>query len=59
MTGPALKKPGRRRFILESGAWIVRLRLPETIRRGEACMVRWRVSAGTRLTSKVTQVTLD
>ena len=58
MTGPGLKAPGRWRFILEGGAWIVQLRLPETIQRGGAYTVRWAVSAGTRSTSKVTQVTL-
>ena len=58
MTGPGLKAPGRWRFILEGGAWIVQLRLPETIQRRGAYTVRWAVSAGTRGTSKVTQVTL-
>ena len=58
MTGPGLKAPGRWRFSLEGGAWIVQLRLPETIQRGGAYTVRWTVSAGTRSTSKVTQVTL-
>ena len=58
MTGPGLKAPGHWRFILEGGAWIVQLRLPETIQRGGAYTVRWVVSAGTRGTSKVTQVTL-
>jgi hypothetical protein len=41
-----------------SGAWIVKLRLPSTIERGEAYTVRWTVSAGTRRTTRVTQVTL-
>jgi hypothetical protein len=58
MTGPGLKAPGRWRFILEGGVWTVQLRLPETIERGGAYTVRWIVSAGTRSTSKVTQVTL-
>ena len=58
MSGPGLKAPGRWRFVLEGGAWIVQLRLPETIQRGGAYTVRWVVSAGTRSTSKVTQVTL-
>jgi hypothetical protein len=58
MTGTGLKAPGRWRFILKGGAWIVQLRLPETIERGGAYTVRWTVSAGARSTSKVTQVTL-
>jgi hypothetical protein len=58
MTGRALKTPGSWRFLLESGAWIVRLQLPATIKRGEVCTGRWTVSAGTRRTAKLTQVTL-
>jgi hypothetical protein len=58
MTGRALKAPQRWRFVLVSGAWIVKLRLPSTIERGEAYTVRWTVSAGTRRTTRVTQVTL-
>jgi hypothetical protein len=58
MTGPALKSPGRWRFILEGGAWIVQLRLPEAVERGAVYTVRWTVSAGTRRTTRVTQVTL-
>jgi Chitobiase/beta-hexosaminidase C-terminal domain len=58
MTGPGLKTPGRWRFVLESGAWIVQLRLPETVTRGKSYTVRWTVSAGTRSTSRATQVTL-
>ena len=48
MTGPGLKKPERWRFILERGAWIVQLRLPETIKRAGAYTVRWTVIAGTK-----------
>jgi hypothetical protein len=58
MTGPGLKAPGRWRFILEGGTWMVQLRLPETIERGGAYTVRWTVSAGTKSTSRTTQVTL-
>ena len=49
---------GRWRFVLGAGEWNVQLRLPETIERGGAYTVRWTVSAGTKSTSKVTQVTL-
>ena len=58
MTGRAIKAPQRWRFILESGTWIVQLRLPETIKRGEAYSLRWTISAGPRRSTKVTQVTL-
>jgi hypothetical protein len=58
MTGPALKAPGRWSFILESGAWIVQLRLPAAIKRGAVYTVRWTVWAGTRRASKVTQLIL-
>ncbi len=37
---------------------MVQLRLPETIERGGAYTVRWTVSAGTKSTSRTTQVTL-
>ncbi len=58
MTGPGLKASGRWRFILEGGTWMVQLRLPATIERGGAYTVRWTVSAGTKSTSRTTQVTL-
>jgi hypothetical protein len=58
MTGRALETPARWRFVLERGAWIVQLRLPAAIRRGETYTVRWTVSVGTRRTAKVTRVAL-
>jgi hypothetical protein len=58
MTGRTLKAPQRWRFPLESGAWIVKLRLPSPIGRSESYTVRWTVSAGTRRTTRVTQVTV-
>lgn len=58
MTGRGLKAPQRWRFILETGAWVVQLRLPPKIERGQVYAVRWTVSAGTRTVTRVTRVSL-
>jgi len=58
MTGRGLAAPQRWRFILERGTWIVQLRLPAAIRRGQGYSVRWTVSTGTKGAARVTQVSL-
>ncbi len=57
MSGRGLSKPQRWGFILERGAWHVRLRLPEKVARGPYTL-RWAVSFGAIRSTKVTQVTL-
>jgi hypothetical protein len=57
MSGRGLSKPQRWGFILERGAWHVRLRLPEKIARGPYTL-RWAVSFGATRRTRVTQVTL-
>ena len=58
LTGRGLQSPQRWRFMLESGAWIVQLRLPAKIERGRVYTVRWTLSTGARRATRVTQVRL-
>jgi hypothetical protein len=57
MSGPGLSKPQRWGFVLERGAWHVRLRLPAKIARGSYTL-RWAVTSGAHSSTRVTQVTL-
>jgi chitobiase/beta-hexosaminidase-like protein len=58
MTGPGLKKPLHWNFILPSGASIVQLRLPETLKRPGTYRVVWTAVANVRTTQRTTRVTL-
>jgi Chitobiase/beta-hexosaminidase C-terminal domain len=58
MTGPGLRQPHRWRFILSSGATIVQLQLPKTIKRPGRYTVVWNVVAGTKRTRASTRVVL-
>ncbi len=58
MTGRGLSSPQRWRFMLESGSWIVQLRLPAKIERGRVYTVRWTLSTGAKRVTRVTRVRL-
>jgi hypothetical protein len=54
LTGPGLKTPRRWRFVLESGASVVQLRLPATLARKSRYKLVWTIRAGTQTTSTTT-----
>jgi hypothetical protein len=56
LTGPGLKTPRRWRFVLSSGASIVRLRLPTAMKPAGRYTVVWHVQAGTRKTTQTSHV---
>jgi hypothetical protein len=58
MTGPGLRRPHRWRFILGSGASIVQLQLPKSIKRPGRYTVVWNVVAGTKRVKASTRVVL-
>jgi hypothetical protein len=58
MSGAGLKQPHRWRFILGSGASIVQLQLPKSIKRPGRYAVVWNASAGTKRAKASTRVVL-
>jgi Chitobiase/beta-hexosaminidase C-terminal domain len=56
MSGPNLKRPRRWRFIVGSGASIVRFQLPAGLARGGRYRVVWKLHTGTRTTTWTTRV---
>jgi hypothetical protein len=56
LTGPGLKTPTRWRFVLSSGASIVRLRLPGAMKAVGRYTVVWHVQAGTRKATMTSHV---